>query len=149
MRCDADCRGCCSEAVPVSELELAQVLLYANEHGLEPQEADEQMCPWYQQGRCAVHEVRPAGCHAFGHHPALACERGYNANASELELEALRDAYRAAGPQVRFLHEVRRTGSVAVDESVWKMVQRNRARAGLPPLRGVEEDDHEHAKQAG
>jgi hypothetical protein len=72
----------------------------------------------------------------FGHHPGLHCERDYNANASELELEAVRDAYRAAGPIVRFLHEVRRVGSVAVDERVWALVQTNRQRAGLPPLTG-------------
>jgi putative zinc- or iron-chelating protein len=134
MRCDADCRGCCSEAVPVTEPELVRVVLYANERGIEPQESDPRMCPWYQGGRCAVHEVRPLICHAFGHHPALDCERGYNANVSDVApLEA---ALRELGPPTRFLHEVRRTGTAEVCEAVWDRVQANRQRAGLPPLAG-------------
>lgn len=140
MRCDAGCRECCSEAVPVTEDELVAVVLYANERDIVPQEREPQMCPWYdtQAGRCAVHPVRPLVCHAFGHLDSLECARGYNANTSDPEL--LVRQLRALGPRTRFLHEVRKTGAVAVCEEAWMDVQMNRQRAGLPPLRGKVRD---------
>lgn len=140
MRCDAHCRECCSEAVPVTEEELVRVVLYANERDIAPQEREPQMCPWYdtEAGRCAVWPVRPLMCHAFGHIPELECAKGYNANVPDAA--ELLDELRALGPRTRFLHEVRRTGTVAVSEDVWMHVQINRQRAGLPPLGGRVKD---------
>jgi hypothetical protein len=134
MRCDAGCKLCCSEAVPVTEDELVRVVLFANEHDVDPKQGEPGMCPWYQGGRCSVYEARPLICQAFGHHPALRCELGYNAE--PLELEPLEAALRELGPPTRFLHEVCTSGSVEVCELVWDSVQANRKRAGLPPLEG-------------
>lgn len=138
MRCDAGCPECCWEVVPVSEAEMVRVVLYANEHGIEPQE-DTVMCPWYQKGRCAVHEARPIVCRVFGHtdDAQMQCDRGYNANVSPEVKKELHQAMRDKGSATRFLNEVQSTNGWQrrVAPNVWDHVQKERQKAGLSPFR--------------
>jgi Fe-S-cluster containining protein len=141
MRCDAHCEICCSECVPVSELEMAAVVLYANEHDIAPGQ-DPKLCPWYsrEDGRCSVYEARPLVCRAFGHgnEKWLTCDRGYNANVPDEMMPELRQRLAAAGPRTRFLHEVQDTDEWQkhVEPKVWGYVQYRRHKAGLPLLAG-------------
>lgn len=78
MQCDPNCGECCG-VVPCTQGEFVAVEAYAMENGLTPV-AQGLTCPWYQNGGCAVHPVRPAVCRLFGHVPQLECPRGYNVN---------------------------------------------------------------------
>jgi Fe-S-cluster containining protein len=144
MRCDAHCELCCSECVPVSESELVRVVLYANEHEIEPGQ-DPSVCPWYDRaaGRCSVYEARPIVCRAFGHLPdaAMQCDRGYNVDVDAAGRAEVIRAMSAAGRPVRFLHEVQASSQwqARVAPVVWEGVQEERRRAGLPLLGPVKE----------
>lgn len=78
MKCDAGCGDCCGFA-PCDQAELRKIADYAKEHGITPLRQGRR-CPWYQDGACAVHPVRPATCRLFGHSDQLVCSKGYNAN---------------------------------------------------------------------
>jgi Fe-S-cluster containining protein len=148
MRCDQGCRLCCSDVVPVSEVEFQAVAAYAKSKGIRPQFSDAEMCVWYQAGRCAIHEARPLLCHLYGHvdHPSLTCPRGYNANLStEREAKAVFEAQSKLGAPVRYLHEILdpmyEPGAVEssvwrarVQPHVWDGVNKFREMAGLPAL---------------
>jgi hypothetical protein len=67
------------------------------------------LCPWYQDGVCAVHPVRPLVCRVFGHSPALPCIRGYNTNVRPAVERRLLAAHKRLCPDpelARYLHEV-------------------------------------------
>ena len=55
---------------------------YARFNGIRPR-AQGVTCPWFQEGRCAVHPVRPRVCQLFGHSEKLLCKHGYNVNLPE------------------------------------------------------------------
>lgn len=105
MRCDTGCGDCCGP-VPVDALELHRVREHARAKGITPK-AQGIVCPFYQEGKCAVYEVRPTLCVLFGHLRGLKCSRGYNTNAfsQAKEYEILRRL--AHGPEKRhLLHEL-------------------------------------------
>lgn len=106
MRCDVGCGECCG-IVPANETEYRAVVDYAAAHGITPI-AQGMKCPWYQRGRCAVHEVRPTICRLFGHTADMPCPRGYNVNVSAADEEALMRHARGDGRAVRLLHDVLR-----------------------------------------
>lgn len=139
MRCDEGCTECCSEMFGVSEAEMVRVVVFANRYGVAPQD-DPNMCPWYQRGRCAVHEARPIVCRVFGHvdDPQMACPRGYNANVDSQDRARTHLAMSEAskGPATRFLAEVQSTDQWKdrVYPDQWAHVQQARLREGLPPL---------------
>jgi hypothetical protein len=81
MRCDDGCGECCGP-VPVTQEELERVAKYVEKHNL-PVLDQGLTCPFFQKGRCAVHEVRPFACQAFGHVEGMSCIRGYNVNIPE------------------------------------------------------------------
>ncbi len=90
MRCDKNCGDCCG-IVPVTADELVRVNNYINANGIVPR-AQGSTCPFYQKGQCAVYEVRPRICQAFGHTYKMECSRGYNEDiADELIQEWLTD----------------------------------------------------------
>lgn len=111
MRCDQGCDECCG-IVGVTRVEYDQVAEHAARKGIQPVRQGT-TCPWFQEGRCAVYEVRPAVCRSFGHHSQMVCPRGYNADMdgwTEAQVDArLRRTLVEAGHQVgdvRLLHEV-------------------------------------------
>lgn len=141
--CDAGCRDCCKTALPIPEAELARVVLYANERGIAPQSAEPEMCPFYQGGRCAVHDVRPTMCQLFGHvdTPWTTCPRGYNSEPCSDQL--VRDAIIQIGPPTRYLHEVLDGDGEAceaapwrqlVPETMWSGINQVRELSGIPAL---------------
>lgn len=102
MRCDDGCGECCGPVV-CSQPEYDAVLAYAAEHGVEP--VDQGVtCPWFQGGRCAVHEARPTTCRLYGHVDGMRCPRGYNANVTlTVERRLVRTcATRSAAPRRGF-----------------------------------------------
>ena len=116
MRCDARCTECCG-VVAVSEEDLQRVMKHARDNGIKPR-AQGLLCPYFQEGRCAVHSVRPAICQAFGYHSGLPCPRGYNVNMDLKKDPATKHWVKdpegekaffhflgEAGPLTRFLHE--------------------------------------------
>jgi len=103
MRCDEGCGACCGVA-PATETEYRRVERYIEEQGITPMAGgDELTCPFYQQGRCVVYPVRPLICKLFGHGELLACERGYNVNIPERDVDRM---VGANGRPTRVLHEL-------------------------------------------
>ena len=80
MRCDAGCSDCCGPVI-TSRPEYDRVIEYATANGISPVD-NGITCPWFQQGRCAVHAARPTVCRLFGHSDRLVCSKGYNVNVS-------------------------------------------------------------------
>lgn len=101
MQCDDDCGDCCGPA-PCSEEEFVRIGAYAEKHNIEPKRQGGK-CPWYQGGKCTVHEVRPAICRAFGHFRNLVCSRGYNVN---LPSGSLKRRWQSKLKGERLLHEI-------------------------------------------
>jgi Fe-S-cluster containining protein len=104
MHCDADCGECCG-VVPTTETEFRGIQRFIEEHGILPAAHTDGTCPFYLNGGCAVHPVRPLVCRLFGHSadPLMTCPRGYNVNIPE------RDAVRmltANGKTTHVLHEL-------------------------------------------
>jgi Fe-S-cluster containining protein len=104
MHCDADCGECCG-VVPVTETEFRAVARFIEAHDIVPASHTDGTCPFYQNGGCVVHPVRPLVCRLFGHSvdPLMTCPRGYNVNIPE------RDAVRmvtANGKTTHVLHEL-------------------------------------------
>lgn len=82
MRCDKGCGECCG-IVPVGKLEVDRIRAYIKQHAIVPEvHSRSTRCPFYQRGTCAIYEVRPAVCRAYGHSWRLECPRGYNVNVS-------------------------------------------------------------------
>jgi len=105
MRCDDGCGECCGP-VPASPQEYETVVAYARERGIQPLNQG-LTCPWYQGGRCAVHEVRPTLCRLFGHVPQMQCSRGHNRNVSrEVARELMLAAYQSNMERNVMLHAV-------------------------------------------
>jgi Fe-S-cluster containining protein len=65
--------------VPASREEYAGVLHLAKVKGVTPV-LQGISCPFYQKGRCQVHEARPTMCRVFGHVKEMPCIKGYNVN---------------------------------------------------------------------
>jgi Fe-S-cluster containining protein len=104
MHCDTDCGECCG-VVPATETEFRGIQRFIAEHGILPAAHTDGTCPFYQNGGCMVHPVRPLVCRLFGHSadPLMTCPRGYNVNMPE------RDAVRmltANGKTTHVLHEL-------------------------------------------
>jgi len=112
MQCDVGCGDCCGP-VPASKEEYATIAAYTKKQGITPKR-NGITCPFYQQGRCAVHEVRPAICRVFGHTAQLSCSRGYNVNVDET---IVHKHLRAAGPpeEAQFLHQMLVDQAIASD----------------------------------
>ncbi len=101
MQCDPGCGECCGPVI-CTQGEFEAVVNYAADHGIAP--LDQGLtCPWYQQGKCAVHDVRPALCHLFGHVDNMECCKGYNVNIQGTLLRKWNDKMKGAS---RLLHEV-------------------------------------------
>lgn len=117
MRCDDGCGDCCGPII-VSQFEYVHVVSYAKTHGIEPKDNGILRCPWFQDGRCAVHAARPAVCRIFGHVEDMQCSRGYNTNTSSEVAEQVYGPYvRMTEKHSRFLHEVLgKTASDVLDE---------------------------------
>lgn len=75
---------------------------YAAEHAIEPRDQG-LTCPWYQDGCCAVHPVRPALCRLFGHVPQMTCCNGHNVNIGGALLRKWHEKIKGS---TRWLHEV-------------------------------------------
>ncbi|UCD75736.1 MAG: YkgJ family cysteine cluster protein [Phycisphaerales bacterium] len=107
MRCDRGCDRCCG-FVTCTAGEFDRIMAFANERDIEPARQGS-ACPFYQEGRCAVHPVRPFTCRLFGHvdDPALTCPRGYNRNLPPRLHRALRARYDrlCASEGTRHIHE--------------------------------------------
>lgn len=101
MRCDDGCGDCCG-VVPITEKELKRLKDYVRVHHIQPVDQGP-TCPLYLNGRCSVHEVRPAICRAFGHTAGMSCPRGYNVNVPERKI---RRYLMRGGPSPRLTHDV-------------------------------------------
>lgn len=100
MQCDPNCGECCGP-VNCTEGEYQAITEYASNHGIEP--VDQGItCPWYQDGVCKVHPVRPAICRMFGHVERLRCCKGYNVNMSSALVRKWHAKLKNA---TRWLHE--------------------------------------------
>lgn len=102
MRCDKHCGECCG-IVPVSRPEAQRVRAYVAEHGIVPREQGTR-CPYYQKGVCAIYEVRPKVCVAFGHTWMMQCSRGYNVEVPEHDEAKLLSWVMSDGVPVSTLH---------------------------------------------
>lgn len=100
MRCDTGCGACCGP-VSCSPAEYKRIADYIATRFIEPQD-NGITCPFYQRGVCAIYEVRPMICVAFGHSERLVCNRGYNTNVPD---RTIRKALDRNGPYTRRLHE--------------------------------------------
>lgn len=104
MRCDEGCGACCGIA-PTTETEFRRIERYVKEQGITPihHSDDEEQCPLYQDGKCTVYAVRPLICRIFGHSDRLQCERGYNVDVAQREIDRM---VGANGRPTRLLHEL-------------------------------------------
>ncbi len=103
MKCDDNCGDCCG-IVPATEAEYATVAAYVAEHNITP--VDQGItCPFYQGGRCAVHEARPLLCKLFGHASGMTCSRGYNVNMREKDVRKMLFDTHDNENAPRYLHE--------------------------------------------
>lgn len=103
MPCDRGCRDCCGP-VAASDREIRRILAYIEAHGIEPTRPPEMnhgvpVCPFFQEGRCAVYPVRPFVCRLFGHSPGLVCSRGYNHNIAPGTEKKMLRLYEKQGPR--------------------------------------------------
>jgi Fe-S-cluster containining protein len=116
MRCDEGCGACCGVA-PVTETEFRRIERYVKDHGITPirHDDDDEQCPLYQDGKCTVYPVRPLICRIFGHTERLTCERGYNVDVPQREIDRM---VGANGRPTRVLHEL--VPSLAQDADRWK-----------------------------
>lgn len=87
-----------------SDAEYATIERYVAEHELTPQRQG-LTCPWYQDGKCQVHPVRPGVCRLFGHVENMVCCKGYNVNIGSRLIRQWDDKLMNPGP-TRVLHEV-------------------------------------------
>jgi len=87
MRCDDGCGDCCG-VVPVTETEYRAVERYAKAHGITPLDQND-TCPFFQNGTCAVYDVRPTLCRLFGHTPGMTCPHGYNVNVPDRDVDRI------------------------------------------------------------
>jgi hypothetical protein len=101
MRCDRGCGECCGVA-SVTARERRVIAAYVHDHHIKPLSQGSQ-CPLYQRGTCAIYEVRPRICQAYGHTWKMDCPRGYNENVDDAEL---RRWLFSDGAPVTTLHEM-------------------------------------------
>lgn len=114
MQCDPGCGKCCGPVL-CSEDEYAAVARHVRERGITPKRQGPDVCPFYQNGSCAVYEVRPVPCQLFGHIPSMTCCKGYNVNVSKKQERRIMARYASARRgEPRTLHEFA-YGSDALD----------------------------------
>lgn len=107
MRCDRGCDRCCG-FVTCTVTEFDRIMAFARANDVQPLRQGA-TCPFFQDGRCAVHSARPFTCRLFGHidDPALTCPHGYNVNIptpAHRELETRYEQLRNA-EGTRHVHE--------------------------------------------
>lgn len=102
MTCDRGCGECCGP-VPCTETEFQRVRRYVEDKRVVPADQGEGTCPFYQEGQCAVYQVRPVVCRVFGYIDKLLCVRGYNVDGVQRDAERM---ITAEGRPTRFLHEL-------------------------------------------
>jgi len=102
MRCDVDCGGCCG-FVLTTKTEHDRVRAHIEEKKIVPVKQGYR-CPFYQEGTCAIYEVRPFACRLFGHSPRMVCERMYNVNIPLKREEKLWAEYGKTGACDETLH---------------------------------------------
>lgn len=112
MQCDIGCGKCCGP-VPASPKEYMAIAVYSKMHGITPKR-NGVTCPFYQEGQCAVHEVRPGICRIFGHSENLECPQGYNVNVEE---DIIREYVYATGnpDKAQLLHHMLIDQGMATD----------------------------------
>lgn len=76
MRCEKGCGECCG-SVPVTRRKLDEVRAFIAERGITPR-ADGTRCPLFIRNQCAIYEIRPRVCQAYGHSEQLSCSRGHD-----------------------------------------------------------------------
>lgn len=107
MRCDKGCTQCCNVSGGTGA-EYERIIEWAAQNNIKPIRQGI-ICPWYQNGTCAVYPVRPMICRLYGHVRFLDCPRGYNVNIKpkdekRIMLQYIKDH---DPPMVqRWLHEV-------------------------------------------
>ena len=85
MKCEDNCGLCCG-VVPVTQKEFDRVASYIKDRGI-PVLVGGLTCPFFQHGRCAIYDVRPLACKAFGHVPGMTCPKGHNTPMDERVLK--------------------------------------------------------------
>jgi len=129
MQCDDGCGACCGPA-PITDAELAQLRAYIEKHNV-PVVEQGITCPLYQNGRCAVYEVRPLVCRAFGHVEGMECRRGYNKNIPTEQAARLFDEQ---GPATHITHELLLMRNPMLTlEGVLQRALSQFSASGLPP----------------
>lgn len=118
MQCDDGCGECCG-IVPATQKEFDRVMDYAAEHGIKPAHQGK-TCPWFQEGRCTVYEVRPLVCRLFGHTRLMTCPRGYNVNIPDRKV---RRAVERQGRADRVLHEALPGGLAIATNEIDRMAK--------------------------
>lgn len=108
MQCDPNCGACCGPVL-CSEAEYQTVAKHVREQGIVPKRQGPDVCPFYQEGTCAVYEARPFPCRLFGHVEGMNCCKGYNVNVSPKRERRLMAQYHSEGgmrpTDYRSLHE--------------------------------------------
>lgn len=104
MQCDVGCGKCCGPVL-CSEAEYAAVARHVREHRVTPKRQGPDVCPFYQNGQCAVYDARPVPCQLFGHIPAMTCCNGHNVNISKSRERKIMARHVGDRGQPRALHE--------------------------------------------
>lgn len=104
MQCDSNCGECCGPVL-CSEEEYQAVASHIRKHKITAHRNGPDRCPFYQNGTCAVYEVRPLPCRLFGHIEGMTCCKGYNVNISKKQERRLMASY-TAERGMRALHEI-------------------------------------------
>jgi Fe-S-cluster containining protein len=91
--------------VPATETEFRAIERFIDAHGIVAASHTDGTCPFYQNGGCAIHPVRPLVCRLFGHSAdaLMTCPRGYNVNMPERDVVRM---IRANGKTMHVLHEL-------------------------------------------
>lgn len=65
MRKCVGCGDCCGHYLPLTAQEIAEIILYTQEHGIKPNYTGID-CPWLAKNRtCAIYKARPSICKAY------------------------------------------------------------------------------------
>lgn len=88
MQCDENCGLCCG-AVFCTQSEYEAIKEYIATNNIIPVK-NGITCPFYQNGKCSIYDVRPLVCRLYGHVDMMICPKGYNVNISaEIENKLL------------------------------------------------------------
>jgi Fe-S-cluster containining protein len=77
ITCVPGCGDCCGP-VPITAMELHRLKAYVEKHQVVPKYTGHLTCPFFQEGSCKVHVVRPLLCQLFGHTRKMKCPKGRN-----------------------------------------------------------------------